>query len=161
MPDGHGGTAGRGRAAIIRACEKHWAQNSGKCNEFVHAVVRDLHLHPFLHKAANDMYDQIHSPLWTPIGTGVRASVNAGMAGAEGNFVIGAWKNTQGHGHVAIVVDFNETVNQAIAYWGVLNSTGQRYGHITASFSLNKLKDTFFAYRELPPHVHRRHVQLA
>jgi hypothetical protein len=157
MPDGTGGHGSADRSLIIRACENNWPLNSGDCSGFVKAVSSALHLHPPLSGQANDIYDQIHQThYWDALGTGMAGATLAGLAGAEGKFVVAAWQNLQGNGHVAVVVDFSTQQDRALAYWGTLNAAGQRYSRITASFSLEKLQKTYFASRDIPHHL-RRH----
>jgi hypothetical protein len=157
MPDGTGGIASADRSLIMGACEKYWALNAGDCSGFVKAVSGHLHIQPPLSGLANDIYDQIHAPRWDRLGTGLGATTLAGIAGAEGKLVIAAWRNPDGHGHVAIVVDFSSQQDRAIGYWGTLGAIGQRYARISASFSLEKLQSTYFACRSVPQHLKRHH----
>ena len=112
---------------VIQACEKWWPHHRLDCNAFVRAVALELGI--TLNGDANHIHDTIGHAPWSSIGIGNAAASLAAVAATNGAFVVGAWKNPSGHGHVAVIVDTNYSShtaphrNHAIAYWGQLPPT--------------------------------------
>lgn len=152
MPDARGGYGAESHAKIIAACEKHFDAHKDNCSGFVKAVVNELTGKILLTGQANDIYDQLQKSPWLTIGTGLTAQIIAGAKAAEGELVIAATKS-QGHGHVAVIVDTNTanktTSSKAIGYWGRLGSAGHKYMPISHSWSPAKFDTIFFAYYKL------------
>jgi hypothetical protein len=155
LADVGGAEAAGKRSRVIAACVKHWPDNQGDCSAFVRAVAKDLGFH--LSGNANDIYGQIAKTRWTQIGVGTPASVTAGITAGEGKFVIAA-EEGQGHGHVAVVVDYRNAFdsysqvdrNKAVGFWGKLNSVGKEYQRITLSWTAADLQKVLFAYQVIP-----------
>jgi len=142
------------RSRVIAACTKHWPDNKGDCSAFVRAVAQDLGF--VLNGNANAIYTQIAKDPWVRIGIGSRASATAGISAGEGKLVVAA-EQGQGHGHVAIVVDYRNAFDsysqkdreKAAAFWGKLNSVGNEYARITLSWTVADLERVLFAYRAI------------
>jgi len=154
MPDAVGGYGSEQRTKIIRMCEKHWDKWKGDCSGFVQAVAAEFGF--ALSQPANRMCEEIQKTPWTKIGQGSHASMIAGiMAGQEGKLVVGAWKHPkEGHGHVAIIVDFrgswytDERIrHRSVGYWGQFGGQGKKYSRTDKeSWGADKLKDVVYSY---------------
>jgi hypothetical protein len=155
LADVGGAEAAGKRSRVIASCVKHWPDNQGDCSAFVRAVAKDLGFH--LSGNANDIYGEIAKNPWIQIGVGASASVTAGISAGEGKFVIAA-EESQGHGHVAVVVDYRNAFdsypqvdrNKAVAFWGKLNSVGKEFQRITLSWTAVDLQKVLFAYQVIP-----------
>ena len=140
------------RSRVIGACTKHWPDNQGDCSGFVRAVAHDLGF--ALAGNANAIYTQIAKAPWVQIGVGTKASVIAGISAGEGKFVVAA-EQSQGNGHVAVVVDYRNAFDsyaqvdreKAVAFWGKLHSVGKEYERITSSWTAADLERVLFAYQ--------------
>jgi hypothetical protein len=143
------------RSKVIAACTKHWPDNQGDCSAFVRAVAKDLGF--VLTGNANEIYSQVQKAPWIRVGVGTQASATAGITSGEGKFVVAA-EQSEGHGHVAIVVDYRNAFDsysqvdrdKAVAFWGKLNSVGKEYQRITLSWSAADLQRVLFAYQAIP-----------
>jgi hypothetical protein len=107
MPDARGGYGSERHTKILRACEKHWDAHKDDCSGFVKAVAAELGI--ALTGQANDIYEQIQRSPWSVIARGKRGGEHAATAGIAagygGKFVVGASRNSSGHGHVAVIVE--------------------------------------------------------
>jgi hypothetical protein len=154
LADVGGAEAAARRSRVIAACTKHWPDNQGDCSAFVRAVAQDLGF--TLTGNANAIYTQIATAPWVRIGIGTQPSAVAGISAGEGKFVVAA-EQSQGNGHVAIVVDYRNAFDsypqvdrdKAVAFWGKLNSTGKEYERVTLSWTAADLQRVLFAYQNI------------
>lgn len=118
------------------ACERRWPMmgssgllNQSDCSSFVNAVAKDVGIE--LNGDANQIFVSIKQSPWSFIGQGDHGAHLAAVAATNGDFVIGAYKNPGGHGHVAVIVDTNyhsmiaAKRERALAYWGQIGPKGQ------------------------------------
>lgn len=149
------GTAGKARAEIIRACQKHWHLHAGDCSGFLKAVVAELRVKHSnlgsLSGQANDIHNAIQRSPWTLIsGTGREGWMNAAtLAVNQGYLVVGAWYNPDGNGHLAIVTGYSDESARALAYWGSLGGAGSQAGKVTESWGKDKIGSVIYAYQPL------------
>jgi hypothetical protein len=154
LADVGGAEAAARRSRVIAACTKHWPENQGDCSAFVREVAHDLGF--VLAGDANAIYTQVAKDPWVRIGVGAQASATAGITAGEGKFVVAA-EQSQGHGHVAVVVDYRNAFDsysqvdrdKAVAFWGKLNSVGKEYARVTLSWKAADLERVLFAYRSI------------
>lgn len=141
---------------IILACEKHWKlQQQGKkdksaCNTFVLAVTNELNVR-LTGPTANDIFDELsRGGPWRFAGKGSRSTRAVGLLARSGQLVVAATKEKKGHGHVAIVVDWDEATHRPRAYWGQLNRGGKTDEVLTQSWSPTVLAPGYyeFTYKE-------------
>jgi len=152
LADVGGAEAAAKRSRVIAACTKRWPDNQGDCSAFVRSVAQDLGF--VLTGNANAIYTQVATNPWVRIGVGTQASATAGITAGEGKFVVAA-EQSEGNGHVAIVVDYRNGFDsyskvdrdKAVAFWGKLHSVGSEYERITRSWTAADLQRVLFAYR--------------
>ncbi|WP_434616457.1 hypothetical protein [Azospirillum sp. B2RO_4] len=116
-----------GRAAeIIAACEDEWPANKADCNAFVKDVAARFKV--ILTGQADDIVTQIQGAGWQQLRDGIEAK----QAADAGKLVIGGLQGSKQadpspHGHVVVVVAGPlEHGRYPSAYWGKLNSVGER-----------------------------------
>ena len=118
---------------ILAACNRAFESedNRANCSGFIKAVAADLGITVGLlgKGQANDIYSEIQNPPWISFGSGHDGAVRAAYAAREGFFVVAAWKNSDGNGHVAVITDlanlrrgtFTVSDRNVAAAWGVLD----------------------------------------
>ena len=146
---------------IIAACEKWWPLegpngklNYSDCSGFVASVASELGVP--LSGNANAMYAAIQKEGWSILGHGDSAAHLAAASARCGMFVVGAWKNANGaNGHVSIIVDTNYSSKtpayqkRAVAYWGHLDSVGQKYALHSQSWGANKRPHVLYSAHQI------------
>lgn len=156
----------RAHRQILDACSKAFKSDSNKanCSGFVKAVARELGIVAIGNLGAgraNDIYQELEKRPWIPLGKGRAGAVEAAYAAREGSFVVAAWKNPSGSGHVAVVTDLdlaNLKIEGAVsdrnvlASWGVLDhkDLAKNGGLIRTTFNpTNKLPDVIYAWHPI------------
>jgi hypothetical protein len=137
---------------VIETCEKFWdLQEQGKkdksaCNKFVLAVTEELKI-PLKGPLANDIFDEVtKGGIWRRCGHGARDARTVGLLARSGQFVLAVTKEKKGHGHVAIVVDWDEVRVRPRAYWGQLNKGGKKDDVLSQSWSAHRLAPGFYTF---------------
>jgi len=143
---------------ILDACSAALSneENQANCSGFVKDAASKLGIKVGTtgNGQANDIFDEIDSSPWIPLGTGHAAAVKAAYYALEGFFVIAAWRNDSGNGHVAVVTDLVGLQNRGAvsdrnvaASWGVLNNAdlAQENGPIRESFGSGKREHVKYA----------------
>jgi len=106
---------------VIKSCKTHIDHHANNCSGFVKAVANDFGIH--LNGLANDIYKTLNHDLHyvQKYGVGDNAAKEAAKDAAEGKYlVIGASRNANGHGHVAIITGLDSGGHVRV-YGGVLD----------------------------------------
>ncbi|MVN22448.1 hypothetical protein GO621_12990 [Mucilaginibacter sp. HMF7410] len=131
----------------MQVCEACFNANSNNCSGFAKAVAAAFKV--ILTGQADDIVNQIQSPVWTQLTGGIEAKDKADhgflvIAGLKGNEHIPA----QSHGHVAVVVSgpLDAVHHQyPMGYWGQLGGVGQKDQPLTHSWNQESRDKVIYA----------------
>lgn len=128
---------------IVASCERHWNEFKGDCSGFVKAVAHDLV--DFVPPGVADNIIEFcrESGDWARLGNDRNAALKAVRNAQAGQLVVAGLRSSEmnparTHGHVVVVVPGSLVDDKyPRAYWGSLNSVGDKDAGINHAFGAN------------------------